>query len=165
VILMTPPLLQKQFHLDATTSLLANCVATLCLTVGCVSAGALSDRFGARRVLAIGGIALAISYYVLFRQIAVDSAMLMPLYALAGLLVGTIGAVPYVMVNAFPPVVRFSGISFSYNVAYAVFGGLTPIVVALLMKSEPLAPTYYVAAICVLGAVTTLFFKDPQRED
>jgi len=165
VILMTPPLLQKQFHLDATTSLLANCVATLFLTVGCVSAGALSDRFGARRVLAIGGIALAIAYYTLFRQIAVDSSMLMPLYALCGLLVGTIGAVPYVMVNAFPPVVRFSGISFSYNVAYAVFGGLTPIVVALLMKSAPLAPTYYVAAICVLGAITTLFFKDAHREE
>ncbi|HTR08056.1 MAG TPA: MFS transporter [Paraburkholderia sp.] len=163
VILMTPPLLQKQFHLDATTSLLANCLATLFLTVGCVSAGALADRFGARRVLSIGGIALAISYYTLFRQVAEDSSLLMPLYALAGLLVGAIGAVPYVMVNAFPPAVRFSGISISYNVAYAVFGGLTPIVVALLMKSEPLAPTYYVAAICVLGAITTLFFKDPHR--
>jgi len=165
VILMTPPLLQKQFHLDATTSLLANCLATLFLTVGCVSAGALADRFGARRVLSIGGIALAISYYALFRQVGEDNSLLMPLYALAGLLVGTIGAVPYVMVNAFPPAVRFSGISFSYNVAYAVFGGLTPIVVALLMKSEPLAPTYYVAAICVLGAITTLFFKDAHRPD
>jgi MFS family permease len=165
VILMTPPLFQKQFHLDATTTLLANCVATLFLTVGCISAGALSDRFGARRVLSIGGIALAISYFTLFRQMAVDSSMLVPLYAVAGFLVGTIGAVPFVLVNAFPPVVRFSGISFSYNVAYAVFGGLTPIVVALLMKSQPLAPAYYVAAICVLGALTTLFFKDPVRGD
>ena len=46
-----------------------------------------------------------------------------------------------------------------------MFGGLTPIVVALLMKSQPFAPTYYVAAICVLGALTTLFFKDPVRGD
>ena len=149
------------------TMVTSSCVTTnptLTVATMRVSAGALADRFGARRVLAIGGIALAISYYALFRQIAVDSSMLMPLYALCGLLVGTIGAVPYVMVNAFPPAVRFSGISFSYNVAYAVFGGLTPIVVALLMKSEPLAPTYYVAAICVLGAITTLFFKDAHRE-
>lgn len=41
--------------------------------------------------------------------------MLFPLYAVTGLFVGTIGAVPYVMVKAFPPVVRFSGLSFSYN--------------------------------------------------
>ncbi|OPG76622.1 MFS transporter, partial [Pseudomonas ogarae] len=57
-------------------------------------------------------------------------AWLFPLYALSGLLVGTIGAVPYVMVNAFPAVVRFSGLSFSYNLAYAIFGGLTPMVLA-----------------------------------
>jgi hypothetical protein len=74
--------------------------------------------------------------------------------------VGTIGVVPFVMVKAFPPVVRFSGISFSYNVAYAVFGGLTPIVVSLLLKSEPMAPTYYVGAVCVLGMVTSFFIRD-----
>eukprot|EP01034_Spumella_vulgaris_P021527 gene21527-27562_t len=51
----------------------------------------------------------------------------------ATLFVGVVGVVPYVMVKAFPPVVRFSGLSFSYNVAYAVFGGLTPLVVSLLM--------------------------------
>jgi hypothetical protein len=58
--------------------------------------------------------------------------------------VGTIGAVPYVMVKAFPPVVRFSGLSFSYNVAYAIFGGLTPMVVtALLKKARWRRPTMW----------------------
>jgi hypothetical protein len=75
-----------------------------------------------------------------------------------------IGAIPFVMVKAFPPVVRFSGISFSYNVAYAVFGGLTPIAVSLMMKSNPMAAPMYVGAICILGALTTLFIKDaPQK--
>jgi hypothetical protein len=64
------------------------------------------------------------------------------------------------MVKAFPAAVRFSGISFSYNVAYAVFGGLTPIVVSLMMKSDPMAPALYVGAVCVLGAVTTFFIKN-----
>jgi VIT1/CCC1 family predicted Fe2+/Mn2+ transporter len=70
-----------------------------------------------------------------------------------------IGAIPFVMVRAFPAAVRFSGISFSYNVAYAIFGGLTPIVVSLMMKSNPMAPALYVGALCVVGAVTTLFIK------
>ena len=78
---------------------------------------------------------------------------LFPLYALTGLFVGTIGVVPYVMVKAFPPVVRFSGLSFSYNVAYAVFGGLTPLAVSLLMKESPMGPAYYVAVLCVMGLV------------
>ncbi len=163
VILMTPPLLQKQFHIDATTSLLANGVATLCLSFGCVSAGAIAGRFGVRRTLVIGGALLAASYYTMFHQLAHDTSLLMPLYAVTGFLVGTIGAVPLVMVNAFPPAVRFSGISFSYNVAYAIFGGLTPIVVALLMKNQPMAPAYYVGAVCVIGMITACFVKDARH--
>ena len=57
------------------------------------------------------------------------------------------------MVKAFPPVVRFSGLSFSYNVAYAVFGGLTPLAVSLLIKESPMGPAYYVAVLCVMGMV------------
>jgi uncharacterized membrane protein len=55
------------------------------------------------------------------------------------------------MVKAFPPVVRFSGLSFSYNVAYAIFGGLTPMIVSLLLKENPMGPAYYVAVLCVVG--------------
>jgi predicted MFS family arabinose efflux permease len=163
VILMTPTLLQKQFHIAPATALLANGVATLCLTLGCVVAGSIAGRIGAGRTLFIGGLALAASYYVMFAQLAFDPSKLLPLYALTGFLVGTIGAVPFVMVKAFPAAVRFSGISFSYNVAYAVFGGLTPIVVSMMMKSNPMAPALYVGAVCVLGAVTTFFIKDARE--
>jgi hypothetical protein len=163
VILMTPTLLQKQFHIAPATALLANCVATLCLTIGCVMAGSIAGRIGAGRTIFIGGLALAVTYYVMFQQLAVDTSALVPLYAVAGLFVGVIGAIPFVMVKAFPPVVRFSGISFSYNVAYAVFGGLTPIAVSLMMKSNPMAAPIYVGVICVLGALTTLFIKDAPR--
>ena len=159
VILMTPTLLQKQFHIAPATALFANSIATLFLTIGCVLAGSLAGRFGAGRTIFAGCVGLGIAYYVLFQQLAVDSAMLVPLYAIAGLFVGVIGAVPFVMVNAFPPVVRFSGISFSYNVAYAVFGGLTPIVVSLMLKSNPMAPALYVGALCVIGALTACFVK------
>lgn len=61
--------------------------------------------------------------------------------------VGIMGGVPFVMVHAFPAPVRFSGISFSYNIAYAIFGGLTPMVVILLMKVTPMAPSWYVLAL------------------
>ncbi len=160
VILMTPTLLQKQFHLAPATTLFANSIATLCLTAGCIFAGALAGWIGPKRVLAIGGLLLAACYYLLFARVAADASTLPLFYGIAGFTVGTIGVVPYVMVKSFPAVVRFSGISFSYNVAYAIFGGLTPVIVSLMMKSNPLAPVAYVATICVLGAVAVLFSKD-----
>jgi uncharacterized membrane protein len=60
-------------------------------------------------------------------------------------------------VKAFPPVVRFSGLSFSYNVAYAVFGGLTPVMVSLLLPLDKLAPAHYVEALSVLGIAIGLY--------
>jgi hypothetical protein len=84
-------------------------------------------------------------------------------YAITGFFVGAVAAIPVAMVNAFPPTVRFSGISFSYNIAYAVFGGLTPVAVALMLKSNANAPQLYVAVLCVVGALAGFGMRGARR--
>ncbi|MBD9413622.1 MFS transporter [Pseudomonas sp. PDM16] len=163
VILMTPTLLQTVYGFEAATALKANSLAIICLTLGCIASGALADRFGAGRTFLIGGALLALSSWTFYISLKAHPDWLFPLYAITGLLVGTIGAVPYVMVKAFPPVVRFSGLSFSYNLAYAIFGGLTPMVVALLMKWDPLGPAYYVAALCGVAMLIGLYLLKQKR--
>ena len=160
VILMTPALLQKVYGFDARTSLAANTAATLCLAFGCVIYGVLADRLGARRMLIVGAALLAICTWVFYTTLKTRPDLLLPLYALLGLSVGVVGVVPSAMVRAFPAPVRFSGLSFSYNLAYAIFGGLTPIMVTLMLKTQPLAPAYYVMALCGVGAVTALFIRE-----
>ncbi|OEZ56472.1 MFS transporter [Duganella sp. HH105] len=160
VILMTPTLLQKIYGFDPHTSLVANTVATLCLSIGCLVAGVLADRIGARTTLFGGALLLAVCTYVFYTTIKVRPDLLLPLYALVGFSVGVVGAVPCVLVKAFPAQVRFSGLSFSYNLSYAIFGGLTPVVVALMLKNNPLAPAYYVIAVSVIGMITALFVKE-----
>jgi MFS family permease len=151
VILMTPTLIQKLFAIAPARALAANSVATLALTVGCIAFGVLSDRIGTWRTLSIGCVALLLSTLALYHGLARMPDQLFVLYAIAGFCVGVVGVIPVILVNAFPPAVRFSGISFAYNVAYAIFGGLTPLFVSLAMKTQPLAPAYYVAALCVVG--------------
>lgn len=163
VILMTPTVLQTVYGFDAATALKANSLAIICLTVGCIASGALADRFGAGRTFLVGGLLLAASSWTFYSSLKAHPDWLFPLYALTGLFVGTIGAVPYVMVKAFPPVVRFSGLSFSYNLAYAIFGGLTPMIVSLLMKWDPLGPAYYVAALCGLAVFIGLYLIGQKR--
>jgi MFS family permease len=157
VILLTPTYLQTIYGFDARTALVANSAATLCLSIGCVVAGVLADRIGARLTLSVGGAAGA-SAYVLYTTVGSAPDLLLPLYALAGFFVGTIGAVPYVLVHAFPAQVRFSGLSFSYNVSYAIFGGLTPVIVSLMLKNDSLAPrtTWWRLR---MGIVTALFVR------
>jgi MFS family permease len=154
VILMAPTLLQTHDHLPAGQVLVASCLASLALSIGCILAGVAVDSVGIGPTLGIGSIALAVMTYFLFSVGAAAPGWLLPVYALTGLAVGTVGAVPAVLVRSFPPEVRFSGISVSYNVAYAVFGGLTPVVVTLMLQSGlPDAPALYVGLLCLLGAI------------
>ena len=157
MILMTPTLMQKLFAIPAATALQANSIATLFLSVGCIVFGALADRFGAGRVLAIGCVGLGATSWLLYQQMSIAPENIYVLYALCGFFVGVIGVVPSAAVMSFPPVVRFSGLSFSYNVAYAVFGGLTPVMISLLVPLDKLAPAYYVAALSIVGVGLGLY--------
>ncbi len=159
MILMTPTLMQKLFAIPAAVALQANSVAILSLSVGCILFGALADRFGAGRVLTFGCIGLGVTSWWLYQQLMLATAHLNALYALCGFFVGVIGIVPSIAVMSFPPRVRFSGLSFSYNVAYAVFGGLTPIMVSLLLPLDKLAPAHYVAALSLLGVGIGLYVQ------
>ncbi|MCU5771088.1 MFS transporter [Erwiniaceae bacterium BAC15a-03b] len=164
VILMAPTLMQKQHGIAAATALQANSVATVMLMIGCITAGLLVDRFGAAKVLTIGSLLLAICSWGFFHSTAVAPEYLFLAYAIAGLSVGVVGVVPFVMVHAFPAEVRFTGISFSYNVAYAIFGGLTPISVTLMMKYTPMAPAWYVVALAVMGLLAGLWLAAERRQ-
>lgn len=153
VILMAPALLQKTYGLPAAQTLQANSLATVMLLVGCVVAGIAVDRFGPARTLLVGSLLLAGGSACFFYVAAAAPDHLYAAYALAGLCVGVVGVTPFIMVNAFPADVRFTGISFSYNVAYAIFGGLTPISVTFMMKLTPMAPLWYVLSLAAMGCL------------
>ncbi|SNS77107.1 MULTISPECIES: MFS transporter [unclassified Azospirillum] len=163
LILMTPAILQKSYGFAPAVALQANSVATFFLTIGCILAGLGIDRLGGGRFFLLASPALGIMALALFIGVAAHPGWLYPLSALCGLSVGIVGAVPYVMVRAFPAAVRFTGLSFSYNVAYAVFGGLTPIAVTLMQQASPLAPAFYVLAFALVGTVIGLVLLRGQR--
>lgn len=157
MILMTPTLVQKVYAIPAAAALQANSIATVFLSVGCVLFGALADRYGAGRVLMAGCAMLGITSALFYQQMSAAPRNINELYALCGFFVGVIGVVPSVAVKAFPPVVRFSGLSFSYNVAYAVFGGLTPVAVSMLLPLDRLAPAHYVEVLSVVGMMIGIY--------
>lgn len=164
MILMTPVLVQKLYAVPAVAALQANSIATLALSLGCIAFGALSDRFGAGRVLMAGCAMLGYTALLFYREMSVSPEHIDSLYALCGFFVGVIGVVPSVAVRAFPPEVRFSGLSFSYNVAYAVFGGLTPVLVSMLLPLDSLAPAHYVLALCIVGVLTGGYLYRRERQ-
>jgi MFS transporter, MHS family, proline/betaine transporter len=156
IILLTPQLLISRNHFSSTLVSEASCLAALSLTIGCVLVGWLSDRFGAPRILIGGSVCLVIATYLFYAGTKPGPAFPLPFYALVGLTVGVVGAVPNIMVKSFPPAIRFAGISLSYNIS-AIFGGLTPLIVAIFPANDLFGAAHYVAALCLVGFGIGLF--------
>ena len=164
LILMTPSLVQSAFHVAPARAFLGNSVASFALALGCLFYGWLADRLGYAQALLAGAIGLLACGYALYFDLHAGAAHFVALYALAGFAVGVVGVVPTLMVVAFPPAVRFSGLSFSYNVAYALFGGLTPPLIGLLMRRfGVLAPAHYVAFTAVIGIAVAAWLLTARR--
>ncbi|MEG0004129.1 MFS transporter, partial [Comamonas sp.] len=168
VILFTPAYLQKVFQIPAALSLQANVAATLMLTIGCLLTGWATDRFGTKAVMIVGWGGMTVTAYLFYLGLPGTPTSLIAMYALVGFFVGSISLLPIVGVRAFPPAVRFSGLSFSYNMAYAVFGGLTPVLISVGQQYDHLFPAHYVGAMGLLGvalAFWPLSYKGWQVRD
>ncbi|SFS11986.1 Predicted arabinose efflux permease, MFS family [Dyella sp. OK004] len=165
LILMLPNLAQKQFGLSPDVAFLGNSLAAFFLCLGCISYGWLVDRIGDRQALLAGSLALLAGTYVLFGDLASGGQHFLVLYSLVGFLVGTVGVVPTVMVMAFPAPIRYSGLSFAYNVAYAVFGASTATLIEVLAERVGrMAPAHYVAITAVVSAVVAVYLLKQRRE-
>ncbi len=156
VILMTPGLLENLFRLAPLRVQIANLVGTAALCFSTAAVGAATDRFGIRRVAIPMALLIIAATYGLYIGAQQFPSGLWLLYALAGIGAGSAVLPPIMMVNAFPPAVRFTGVSFSYNLSYAIFGGVTPLFVAWLAHFNRFGPAHYVAAVVVLGLLAIL---------
>lgn len=149
--LMTATFLQKLYGYTALQSLAGTSFGTLFLIVGVIAAGALIDRVGSGIFFMCGSVFFGVATFTFYSYAGVSLTTMFVLYGVMGLAVGMVGAVPYVMVRAFPASVRFSGLSFAYNVSYAIFGGLTPIGVTTALAVNPMAHAWYLVFIAVLA--------------
>ena len=156
VVLMAPTLMQK---LNGTPALLAFYISdlgTFALSISVVVTGILIDRFGTRLIAAILCPIMIIAVYAMFSSAAANPPLLLAFALLAGLAGGLITLVPVVMVRGFPASVRFTGVSFSYNVTYALAGGITPVMVQAWAMRDRLGPAHHVTACTIIGLVAIL---------
>ncbi|OBV28782.1 hypothetical protein BKN38_00140 [Helicobacter sp. CLO-3] len=137
-------------------------VAGMCS--GCVIAGILSDKIGVYKacyifhaLFIIGALTL---FGIVFEGLEVATDAILALYFVCGLGVGSAIFAPVFALRLFPSKIRFSGLSFSYNIAYAIFGGFAPTFVSACMGSgNPFFIAVYVAIVGVLGLVTALIMS------
>ena len=157
--LLTQSVLQTQYAYSAEQALLANSIMIVVLTFGCIFWGWAADRIGAYATLMLGSAMLAVTVYAFFTSLPAALFDTTVLYSLAGFCLGSVAVVPRILVGLFPPAVRYSGFSFSYNIAYSIFGGFTPMLIAFWLRTEPLAPAYYIGAVSVMSFVLAIYLR------
>ena len=155
VLLMMPTLLQGH-GVSRADALSGNTLAITATIIANIVAGLLADRFGKGPVLVLWSLLLGISGWLFYSSV-LAGAYSPALYVLAGVAVGITALVPSIAVDGFPAQVRFSGLSFSYNVAYAIAGGLTPVLLSLALKDNPAAPMHYMLAMAALGVALGVY--------
>ncbi|MFT0211862.1 MFS transporter [Pseudomonas sp. F1_0610] len=169
-ILMTPnAILPKIYGFEVIDARVVGCILALTLTIGCILFGFLEDKIKTRAtmLLAWGGLAVTASifYYVLTLKPEINTVYWVA--ALMGLFTGAISTTPIIATRAFPAAIRYSGLSFSYNLAYAVFSAITPMLTLALLAKSPMGPAWYISFVAILGicvAFIPLAYKGYQEK-
>ncbi|WP_116248614.1 MFS transporter [Nocardiopsis sp. FIRDI 009] len=89
----------------------------------------LGDRFGTARIVTVGLAAVAVLALPQFLVLGTGSAVLIVvmLCLMRVAMAAVYGPIARVLAQMYPPRVRYTGISVSYQVAGALFGGLSPL--------------------------------------
>ncbi|WP_430296627.1 MFS transporter [Sinomonas sp. B1-1] len=130
-------------------------IAAVVTIVGCFAAARASDRLGRRAVLAVGGVLGILWVYpalVLLHNGTLwgfSVAVIVGNGLVQGLLAGPIGA--YIS-EQFPPEVRYTGASLSYQTASTLGAGLTPMLATLLVMVDGSFALVGVAWALILAA-------------
>jgi len=158
LVVITPTVMQQRFGMSASHTFALSALGIVFLNIGCVLAGLLVDRLGAWRGVVLYSLLLPLGIAVLYASLIGDWLSPGLAYAIAGLCCGIVGVVPSVMVGLFPAQIRVSGISFTYNIAYALWGATTPLMLIALMPWSPWVCVGYCAVMGAVGLLTAAFF-------
>jgi MFS transporter, MHS family, proline/betaine transporter len=75
------------------------------------------------------------------------------------------GTMPATLPALFPTRIRYTGLSIGFNIAVALFGGTTPIIVAALIATTGslMMPAYYLMGAALCGGVAALAMGETAR--
>lgn len=157
-------------HRPAKDALLISTFSMVLLMLLVVPTAALTDKWGRKRVMMATCVAYFILAYPIFWLMTQEGFV--SVFAgemLLTIIVGFyVGAAPTVFVELFPTAVRYTGMSISYNIAAALFGGTAPMVQTWLIKHSggmQLAPAFYLMLCAVLSFIAFLNYHDRYREE
>lgn len=165
IVVYMPTYLPGHFSITAQNTFLAGFIGTLATFVMEPLSGALSDKYGRKKILLVFLVPLVLILYPFFQylQSAPSLGRLILVYTIISVFIGGfLGTFSTAMGEQFPTHVRSTGMAISYNLAVMVFGGFAGAIVTWLIHSTGLvlAPILFAIFGGVLGIIGALIIHD-----
>ncbi len=170
LFIFLPSYLHTFHHVKLSDALSAHTMAIVFLMLLIPVFGHLTDKLGRKTVLLMSLIGFVIFTYPLFALMFNNTfyAVLSAMLAFAVLEAMFQAVMPALMTEMFPARVRYTGLSVSYNISLAIFGGTTPLISTWLIKisgGDVWMPAYYLISTCLVAIITTFFIPETYKKE
>lgn len=160
--------LVKNMNVPIKIAMLINCISLLFLTLLLPVMGYCSDKFGRKKIFALGVVGFILFAYPIFwlmTQQSIFSALISQL--LFALVLSPItGLIPTILAELFSTEIRNTNLSMGYNMSLAIFGGTAPLVALTLVKitGNLLSPAWYLIACAIVSLVTLIGLEESYQK-
>ena len=158
VVLLLPDLIALRFAPNSDLFELSHSLGIVFMIFGCVFYGLISNYQNFGKILTIGSVLLIGQIFAFYYHLDAGGDYILIMYALLGFCAGIVGMVPAILVQLFPTNVRLTGLAFSYNITYAIVGGLVPFALGYVTMFVSFTPALYIAFVGLIGIIMGLYF-------
>lgn len=148
----------KNLHLEPSFVLILNAGLMGIWILLLPLSGFFAQKYGRRLTMGIGVLGMGFFAYPLFLLMGTEptlSSILFTQFILSVFAIAYCAPTSALLVELFPVNERYSGIAFGYSLGHAIFGGLTPIILTILVQSLGLtfAPAAALIFCSLLGSI------------
>ncbi len=157
-VLFMPTYAAQQLGLPATGGFLAGLVTGAIQVLLIPIIGGITDRHGRIPIATASALVILLTIYPMFAWLAAVPTLrtLLIVQAILGVLLsGYMGGLPALMSELFPTATRTTGLSISYALSAAIFGGFAPFLDAWLIDvtGSKLAPSFYLMVAATISLI------------
>lgn len=165
--LFMPTYLHHFLGYQPTETYFATTIGFIFLGLMCPVFGWISDIFSRKNLIICGCLLTIICGYYLFNRLIHHTFIAPWLFSLAFAFTLAIvnGTYAIAIAEIFPVSLRISGMGFCYNLSFAIFGGLTPVLMMCLLNitNNMLIPYFYIMICALITLLSSLFLKIRHR--
>lgn len=163
-----PTYLDRVVHLPHSFALRLNSIFIFIFACLILVIGYLADNTSRKFLLTLSTLAMLIGAYPLFNMLASGSEtniyIAMGIFTLIFSLY--LPAAFVTMIEAFSVEIRYTALSFGFNMGLAIFGGTCPLIATWLLEitRNPSAPAFYIMLAAIAGLITCLTIQDKRGQ-